>query len=737
MASLPDPEIEGIDELASLDIDDSAIYRAREVRHHRLVAIKILDPICKPLLPPRRFHLRRRPLHAFAESDGVVPVYRVGTTGDGDRFLMMPYYRAGSLADQLAYGSTPWHASADLVARTAEILAAGHAAGVVLSGIKPSSILLADATTPLLAVYGMATRRIDDRPCYRAPEVGRRGPATSAADVYSLGLTLAALIAGRPPGGGVRTRELTADLEAVAPARIVEVIARATEEAPERRIRTAGELAVALRAAIDGDRIPEQPPPPGTVSTTDRDAILDPDLDLMLAPASPSPTTSTSTSTTDDAETATAERVIRTTPPPLPPPTARPAPTFRSPGQPGQDSAPAAVAASRVDQEADRRSAEASDPTSSDLLTTAATIAPASIDLTTIEEPVDDPSVVDEHDGTVAEPDDDRSPGRSLVTVDNPVTPEGAGAAEHPPAIDLTGDEPPFRAFDRPPRTTPTPGRFVHMLDPLQVAWLQIRRSAGALLAVITLLVIAGIVVMLVIQQRQPASTQVGAVAPLDLPTADAEPPRDPSTVRPSSAAPALLEPGGSGRTTSTGAGLRSPSTPGPTSSAGAAGGRPATTGARPSASTTPASAGATSSTASGPTGSAVGTARPSTAPSTTRPSASTTTTTAASTSASTGSTGPTIEVSVGRLRPTSARVRVTSPSCVTTTFTWSRAGAAPGEGGGGSVGGGSRCSTSLTLNLGRATAALTPDTTYTVRVTAIDANGRSTASTVTFTTLP
>ena len=50
------------------------------------------------------------------------------------------------------------------------------------------------------------------------------------------------------------------------------------------------------------------------------------------------------------------------------------------------------------------------------------------------------------------------------------------------------------------------PSGLVRFLDRIQIVWLSVRRSLGALLAVITLLVIAGIVAMVVLQQRQTHS---------------------------------------------------------------------------------------------------------------------------------------------------------------------------------------------------------------------------------------
>jgi serine/threonine protein kinase len=643
MASLSDPGIEGIGDLVSLDIDGSAIFRAREIRHHRHVAIKILDPHGGPLAPARRFDPRRRPLHTFANSDGVVPAYRSGTTKDGDRFVMMPFYRAGSLADQLAHGSTPWHASAELIVRIAEILAPGHAAGVVLTGIKPSSILLADATTPLLAVYGMATRRYDDgRPNYRAPELGRGAAPTSASDVYSLGLTLAALIAGRPPEGSTRSSTLLAPVETAAPKRIVDVVARAIEEDPAVRHRSAGEFAVVLRAALGGDQIPDQPPPPGTAAPFDLDEILPP------------------------------------TAPPMPPIST----SLLSVVGPGGAAAAAQAAATALATEEKQEGEEEEEE--------------GVIDLTTIDRP------------------SSATPGPT-VTLAAPQPPPPAPE----PSIDALDpsegvEDLPFRAFDRQHVVVETPGRFVDLVDTLQVTWLQIRRSLGALLAAATLVIIAGIVVMLVLEQRRPATTVQGGANPT-FTTAQEE--GSATTFAPTSVAPALLEPPATQtttsrtRATSTRPVMRGPSTS--TASPTSPVRDPSTSVSTPRSSIRPTS-----------------TTRPRSTSTTARPPVSVT---AAAPTTKLTARPLAIDVSASRLRRTSARIGVTSDTCVTTSFSYAPHSA---DSGGGTVNGGKRCSDAHTLNLGRVTAALRPGTTYSVQVTATDESGRSTRSQVSFTTL-
>lgn len=250
MTTAEDLGIQGLDDVEALDIDGSVIFRARQAAHSRDVVVKILDAFQEPLIP-RRFDLRRKALAKFAERSGVVPVYEVGTTPKGQQYLLMPYFAKGSLSDQLAEGPLPWRRAAELLARTAAIVAEAHDLGVVLGDLKPSSILVDDASSPTVAVYGMATRRFDDgRPSYTAPENKPGSPLTPTADVYSLCLTLAALISGRHPSRGLPTAEFRAAYRSECPAWLADVIDAGLAAEPAQRPSEGRALSIALNNGL-------------------------------------------------------------------------------------------------------------------------------------------------------------------------------------------------------------------------------------------------------------------------------------------------------------------------------------------------------------------------------------------------------------------------------------------------------------------------------------------------------
>ncbi|MEQ4723549.1 serine/threonine-protein kinase [Nonomuraea sp. B19D2] len=146
----------------------------------------------------------------------VVTLY--GTEGD---WLVMEHVAHGSLADRL--DMSPRQA-AHVGTQIAGALAALHAKGIVHLDVKPANIVDTGDGDVKLADFG-AAYRVGDRDtltvngaisytvAYAAPEIVLGQPDPKS-DVFSLGATLYALVAGRPPGRGAADGESDADVTA-------------------------------------------------------------------------------------------------------------------------------------------------------------------------------------------------------------------------------------------------------------------------------------------------------------------------------------------------------------------------------------------------------------------------------------------------------------------------------------------------------------------------------------------
>src|SRR5438093_11693229 len=192
----------------------ATVFRANDERLSREVAIKILLPnLAGDPTVAARFEREARTLAAAAHP-GVVSIFDVdaGDASTGrEPFFVMELCPGGSLADRLIDGQrvSPDELIPSLVS-IADGLADLHARGVVHRDVKPSNILFASARAKL-AAFGLARSdgaEADDLTtpgtavgtmAYLAPEVLTGETATSAADIYALGVAAFAGLTGELP----------------------------------------------------------------------------------------------------------------------------------------------------------------------------------------------------------------------------------------------------------------------------------------------------------------------------------------------------------------------------------------------------------------------------------------------------------------------------------------------------------------------------------------------------------
>jgi hypothetical protein len=200
------PRIAGLSELVEIGRSAYAVvYRGD--RDGYPVAVKVFQA---PGLSAGSRHRLDAEVAAIAGLSGhpcVVPVYGSGSLGDGRPFLVTEFCPGGSLALALTGGPLPVDAAVDVGGRVAAALAAAHQAGVVHRNVTPASVLLRASGEPALGDFGLSLRLelqaaaglrgLD--PAFTAPESLTSGEYTPAGDVYCLGLTLYALLAGTPP----------------------------------------------------------------------------------------------------------------------------------------------------------------------------------------------------------------------------------------------------------------------------------------------------------------------------------------------------------------------------------------------------------------------------------------------------------------------------------------------------------------------------------------------------------
>ncbi len=255
------------------------VYLAQDTRLGRRVALKML---------PSRFtsdkdRLRRFQQEARAASGlnhpNIITIHEVGQI-DEAHFIATEFVEGHTLRSAIESGAVKIEDAIDIAIQVASALRAAHEAGIVHRDIKPENIMIRPDGYVKVVDFGLAKLSerkavtddtgasflaVDTNPgivmgtvSYMSPEQARGLAVDARTDIFSLGVVLYEMIAGRTPFEGATTTDIiVAILEktpaplssynAEAPAQIESIIIKALEKSVEDRYRSAGELFDDLR----------------------------------------------------------------------------------------------------------------------------------------------------------------------------------------------------------------------------------------------------------------------------------------------------------------------------------------------------------------------------------------------------------------------------------------------------------------------------------------------------------
>ncbi len=247
----------------------ATVHLARDLKHDRPVALKVLLPELAASLGPDRFQ-REIKLAARLQHPHILTVHDSGETA-GQLWFTMPYVEGESLRDRLRReGQLPVDDALQIAREAARALDYAHQHGVVHRDIKPENILLTRDGSTLVADFGIAralggeerltqTGMSVGTPAYMSPEQASGDKTVDArTDVYALGAVLYEMLVGEPPFTGpsaqaIILKRFTEPVPSVRKARpsvpeaVDQAIQRALAPIPADRYASAAEFGRALQ----------------------------------------------------------------------------------------------------------------------------------------------------------------------------------------------------------------------------------------------------------------------------------------------------------------------------------------------------------------------------------------------------------------------------------------------------------------------------------------------------------
>ncbi len=253
------------------------VFLARDLKHDRLVALKVLDPELAMAIGSERF-LREIRVAARLQHPHILTVHDSGEIpGDGRipalLWFTMPYVEGETLRERLnREGQLPLADAVTIARETADALAYAHEHGVIHRDIKPENLLLTGGHA-MVADFGVARALGDETqqltgtglsvgtPAYMSPEQASAGHVDGRSDIYALGCVLYEMLAGEPPYTGPTPmlvvaramsepyRPLRSVRQTVPPA-LEQVTSTALARSPADRYATAADMARALQPDI-------------------------------------------------------------------------------------------------------------------------------------------------------------------------------------------------------------------------------------------------------------------------------------------------------------------------------------------------------------------------------------------------------------------------------------------------------------------------------------------------------
>jgi len=244
------------------------VYKAHDTKLDRDVALKFLPHEVSLSDEERNRFIHEAKAASALEHSNICTIHEVGDTPDGQMFIVMGYYEGISLNKKIQKGRLDLEEAVGIAIQIAEGLQAAHEKGIVHRDIKSGNIIITEKGQVKILDFGLAHKSglsrltrtgttVGTAP-YMSPEQAQGGKIDHRTDLWSLGVVLYEMIAGKLPFKGEHEAAILYSVVNEQPQPIetsvseashelIHIISRALEKDPAERYKTAEDMLIDLR----------------------------------------------------------------------------------------------------------------------------------------------------------------------------------------------------------------------------------------------------------------------------------------------------------------------------------------------------------------------------------------------------------------------------------------------------------------------------------------------------------
>jgi serine/threonine protein kinase len=247
------------------------VYKAEDTKLKRIVALKFLPPELTRDDEAKQRFIHEAQAASALDHPNICTVYEIGETDGGQMFIAMACYEGETLKEKIAQGPMKLDEAVEIALQIAEGIAEAHQHGIVHRDIKPANVLITKSSIVKIVDFGLAkvsgvsrltkTGSTLGTIAYMAPEQLQGAEIDARADIFSFGVVLYEMLAGKIPFRGEHEAALMYSImneepepvENLVPGladEIIRVVACALEKDPGKRYQSMREVVTALKEVV-------------------------------------------------------------------------------------------------------------------------------------------------------------------------------------------------------------------------------------------------------------------------------------------------------------------------------------------------------------------------------------------------------------------------------------------------------------------------------------------------------